>query len=288
MKLIHKITGCILAFLLCSSFAYGQRSISIPFTGNYDEDAPVLLGLSFPSVGLSHYALELSKNWVGSDILPNGEGKDHILDLENIRSITSKPSFELSVGLAIDIKLNDLLYVHATPSFNFINGTHINYSGETSNSEEKSIQRRGRHTSNTLAGRNFNNINFPFNIKYRSEEKVVKGRGWDFRYRGYLLGGARYTRWAGIEKEYRELRAEVERGIKYQGLVFHKGYSSWEAGIGVDLFFKYFKFSPNIKYVQSFSNVFDNSSDLWKDNLFMDPIIQSGKVKSVFLTLIFQ
>src|SRR5699024_991109 len=161
-----------------------------PFLGGYDEDATVLLGISY-SGGFSHYALKLNNDWQGSNILPNGEGKDQVLNLENICSISSDPSFELNVGIPIDYRLNDLFYINVMPSFNFVNETHVKYTGGIFDSEgnfqEKSIQRKGRHASNSTIGRNFNNFNLPLGLKYRSEEKVFKGNGWDFRYRGYLL-----------------------------------------------------------------------------------------------------
>lgn len=290
MRLNNKITGSLLALLLFSSFAYGQRYISLPFLGGYDEDATILLGISY-SAGFSHYALKLNKDWQGSDILPNGEEKDHVLNLKNIRSIASDPRIELNVGIPIDYRLNDLFYINIIPSFNFVNEARVEYTGEISNGDgnfqEKSIQRKGRHALNSTIGRNFNNFNLPFDIKYRSEEKVFKGNGWDFRYRGYLLGGVRYTRWLGIEKEYRDLSAEVRKGHQNQALVFHKDYYSWEAGVGFDLFFYHFKMSPNIKYVQSFSNILGSSPELLQGNLFMAPV-HSAKSKSIFLTLIFQ
>ncbi len=271
--------------IMCHS-TYGQGRFSLPFSGAYDEDAPILLGISY-TASLSHYLLQLKDDWQGLDILPNGEPGKHILDIENIRAIQSRPALNISVGIPIDIRFTELLYFTLNPSFNFVNQSQIDYSGEApgENGIEKTVFRRSRHSTDEKAGQNFNSFTFPLHIKFRSEEKVLKNRF--NRYRAYLIGGVSYTRWLGIKKEYGELIAEQKNGYQSHALILNPDYYTWEAGVGLDIFFNYFKMSPEIKFSQSFSNILDNNHMLTQGNLYMNPL-QSAKARGVFLSLIFQ
>lgn len=275
IKTIHLLVILVLANL----FSYGQKRFSLPFSGTYDEDATVLLGIQY-SLGFNNYILKLNENWPNMDLPP----ENHNFSLQKITSIKSTPAININVGIPLDFRVNENLYTTFVPSFTFINQSQVSYTGKTQNGDEKTINLRTRHGEGSLEGTNFNSFSFPVNIKFRSDEKFLRNKF--NRYRAYLSAGARYTRWLGINKEYNELTEN--KSLQTYALIMKPGYYSWEAGVGVDIFFTYFKVSPEIKYVQSFGNILDTKHILSDPkNFFMGPI-DKALAKGVYISVIFQ
>ncbi|ERJ59712.1 hypothetical protein [Sphingobacterium paucimobilis] len=267
-------------FLSLGSLA--QRKISLPFSSSYNEDATILLGIQYNMV-VQSYQLQLKEGWQKHNIY---FGDNDANTLGELKSIQSKPNFGFSVGIPVDIRANENLYFTFNPSFLFFNGLGIEYqsTGSKPEWEGRTITRKQRHVSTSSDGSNFNAFEFPLSIKFRSDEKILKNKF--NRYRAYLIGGARYTRWIGINDEYRSLLNDTET-TRPQSLIMKPGYLSWEAGLGADIFFAYFKMSPEIKFNQSFGNAFASNHELAKDNKFMEPI-QKGLIRNIYVSLIFQ
>lgn len=286
------ITFVILGVLLYSN-SFGQRKISLPFSSSYNENATILLGIHYNLVSQS-YQLKLKKNW--QQDYPIYYGPGDINNLGELKSIQSKPNIGFSVGIPVDIRTNDNLYFTFNPSFLFFNGLGIEYKSMGLNPElgngaidpeweNRTIVRRQRHVISKSEGTNFTAFEFPLSIKFRSDEKVLKNKF--NRYRAYLIGGARYTRWIGINGEYEALLDANNPAAIPQALIMKPGYLSWEAGLGADIFFAYFKMSPEIKFNQSFGNVFAPNHALAQDNKFMAPI-EKGLIRNIYVSLIFQ
>ncbi|WP_164108060.1 MULTISPECIES: PorT [Sphingobacterium] len=282
----------IAGFLFCLN-SFGQRKFSLPFSSAYNEDAMVLLGIQYNMVSQS-YQLQLEKDWQKHNIYFSPDDDNNLGELKGIQS---KPSIGFSVGIPIDIRANENLYFTFNPSFLFFNGLDIEYMPVDPNEFPKvengillpktHLSRRQRHVKGSSDGSNFNAFEFPLSIKFRSDEKTLKNKF--NRYRGYLIGGARYTRWIGINGEYDGLQALNTSLVNNapHSLIMKPGYLSWEVGFGADIFFAYFKMSPEIKFNQSFSNVFDSSHPLANDNKFMAPI-DRGLIRNIYVSLIFQ
>lgn len=274
----------VMAGVLFCSLSFGQRKISLPFSSSYDENAFLLLGIQYNMVTQS-YQLGLKKDWQSHTI---DYGDTDLKTLGDLKSIQSKPTAGFSVGIPVDIRANDNLYFTFNPSFLFFNGLGIEYTSMNlidadKDNALKTITRRHRHVATDNDGTNFNAFEFPLSVKFRSDEKILKNKF--NRYRAYLIGGARYTRWIGINGEYEALKnlpSEIPPNI-----IMKSGYFSWEAGLGADIFFAYFKMSPELKFNQSFTNVFDKKHELNKGNQFMAPI-EKGLIRNVYLSLIFQ
>ncbi|MFD2555691.1 PorT [Sphingobacterium tabacisoli] len=273
----------IIAGILFSINSFGQRKISLPFSSSYNEDATILLGIQY-NVVVQSYQLQLKKDWQKHRI---DYGDTDLNSLGELKSIQSKPSIGFSVGIPVDIRANENLYFTFNPSFLFFNGLGIEYqsTGAKPEWEGKSITRKQRHVINSAEGSNFNAFEFPLSVKFRSDEKILKNKF--NRYRAYLIGGARYTRWIGVNGEYKGILQQNPESIA-PSLVMKPGYLSWEAGLGADIFFAYFKMSPEIKFNQSFGNVFDPGHKLAQDNnSFMTPI-DKGLIRNIYVSLIFQ
>lgn len=272
----------ILVGVFFSLDSLAQRKISLPFSSSYNEDATILLGIQYNMV-VQSYQLQLKNGWQNHRIEYNGNDANNLGEL---KSIQSKPNFGFSVGIPVDIRSNENLYFTFNPSFLFFNNLGIEYqsTGSKPEWENKSIVRKQRHIAISEKGSNFTAFEFPLSVKFRSDEKILKNKF--NRYRAYLIGGVRYTRWIGINDEYSGLQNRPKDDIA-PSLIMRPGYLSWEAGLGADIFFAYFKMSPEIKFNQSFGNVFAPNHELAKNNLFMEPI-QRGLIRNIYVSLIFQ
>lgn len=274
----------IVGVLFCLN-SFGQRKISLPFSSAYNEDATVLLGIQYNMV-VQSYQLQLKKDWQQHHI---DYGATDENTLGQLKSIQSKPNIGFSVGIPIDIRASENLYFTFNPSFLFFNGLGIEYTAmdlkqtESSN-ENKVLMRRQRHVASSNEGSNFNAFEFPLSIKFRSDEKILSNKF--NRYRAYLIAGARYTRWIGVNGEYKGILNENE-STRPEPLIMNPGYLSWEAGLGADIFFAYFKMSPEIKFNQSFGNVFAPGHQLATNNQFMAPL-DKGFIRNIYISLIFQ
>lgn len=266
----------LLAHILSS---YGQKKgFSLPFSSRYDENAPILLGLQYNYVN-QNYILHLKNNW--QTAYPIDYTGENIHDLGELQGIKSKTGHGFSVSIPVDIRATENLYFTFSPSFLFMNNLGVEY--KSMDDTRKPLIRQMRHVQTAVEGTNFNSFEFPLSFKFRSDEKILKN---NFnRYRGYLTGGLRYSRWIGLNTEYNKLMKETTEVA--ESLILKPGYTSWEFGAGVDIFFPYFKVSPEIKFNQSFASVLDPKHPLAVDNQFMAPV-EKGLIRNIYFSLIFQ
>ncbi len=277
----------ILGIWLCSMaiVAHSQWRVSLPFSSNYDEDAVILVGLQYSYV-YQNYQLSLRENWE-SDYEIDYPG-ENMHDVGSIKSIHSSNGHNFAVGIPVDVRVDNNLYFTFNPTFQFINNSGIAFAGREpvgGDTSPRTLIRRSRHILGSTEGSNFNSFEFPFSIKFRSDEKILKNKV--NRYRGYIIGGARVSRFIGIQKEYDLLLKERENSVIAQSLILQPSYLSWEVGIGADIFFPYFKMSPEIKFNQSFTSILDHNHTLAKDNKFMAPL-EKGWIRNIYVSLIFQ
>lgn len=271
----------ILSLLLLINASYAQRKISFPFSGGYDEEAEIQIGIQYNFLK-QDYQLTLKNNWqvlYGKDTDPQ-----ELTYLGELKAVSSKSGQGFSFGIPVDFKLSDIVYANFTPTFAVINGLSIRYT--STNPEIAPIVRKSKQVVDDLYGDNFTAFEFPIALKLRSEEKKVFKT--DVRYRGYLLGGIRYSRWAGAESYYATASNSIDSQSVYSpSLVLRNDYIAWEAGLGFDIYFSFFKMSPEIRFSQSVNNIFDNNHLLAKDNKFMKPL-DKGLIRNVYFSLIFQ
>lgn len=264
--------------MLLSTFVLGQGRVSLPFSSAYDEDAVLLLGIQYNYVN-QNYQLKLKENWQDYRIDYGDNNINHLGELKSIRSVNSHG---VSVGIPIDLRVNANLYFNFSPSFLFINNSGIEYTSVDDQYEP--IIRRTRHSIGNPKGTNFNTFEFPLSIKFRSDEKYLKNKF--NRYRAYVLGGIRYSRWVGIDKEYRGWMSQQTESIPHP-VILKSSYPSWDIGLGADIFFPYFKVSPEIRFNQSFGSILDTQHVLAQDNKFMAPL-HKAYLRNIYVSLIFQ
>ncbi|MDB5009862.1 MAG: hypothetical protein JWQ06_651, partial [Mucilaginibacter sp.] len=97
-------------------------------------------------------------------------------------------------------------------------------------------------------------VDFPLLLKLKSD------RIGDFR--AYMLGGVKYSQTIGSK-----INADVNAAALDKLVKNINGYGSYEAGIGCDIYFEFFKLSPEIKLSNSFGNVMYHDN-----NAFSSPI----------------
>lgn len=272
-----KKLGVFVCSFLIATVAMGQGRISLPFSSVYDEDAMLLIGIQYNYVN-QNYQLKLKENWQNYSI----DYGDNINHLGELKSIRSNNSHGLSVSIPMDFRVNANLYLTFSPSFLFINNSGIEYMSKDSNIEP--IIRRTRHNIGNITGTNFNSFEFPLSVKLRSDEKYLKNKF--NRYRGYILAGLRYSRLIGIDKEYQGWEKQQNEAIPHP-IIVKSSYPSWDIGFGADIFFPYFKLSPEIRFNQSFGNFLDTGHNLAKDNKFMAPL-QKAYLRNIYVSLTFQ
>ena len=139
------------------------------------------------------------------------------------QKILSKYEPGFNVGIIMDIKIKRNYNLRITPSFNFTD-QKLYY---TSNSQETTQPRNS----------GISNFELPIYLKYRSD-RINNGRAY------ILLGSNIIFDMGGIE-ELAENR----------NLEFSKTNYSIDLGFGVDIYFEFFKFSPEIKYSYGLKNV---------------------------------
>jgi hypothetical protein len=104
--------------------------------------------------------------------------------------------------------------------------------------------------------------------------KLKSDRISDFR--AYVIGGLKYSYALGADKSDGDV-ALIDRNVKNV-----TGYTSYEFGIGCDIYFEYFKLSPELKFSNSFGNV------LYPENQPYSAPISKLSLHTVMLSLCFE
>ena len=85
-------------------------------------------------------------------------------------------------------------------------------------------------------------VDFPIALKLKSDRIG--------NYRAYIIGGFKYSTAIGSKRTTDANAAPLDKLVKNMG-----SYGSYEAGIGFDIYFEFFKLSPEIKLSNSIGNV---------------------------------
>ncbi len=160
---------------------------------------------------------------------------DYKIDLEpswrdkGYTSVTSPFSHNVGLGLLADLKLTENFNLRLQPNLRFMNiDIQIN-------DEAHSVHR--------------SDIGIPLLLKFKSDRKT--------NMRGYLIGGGELAFNVASAKRY-------DRNVD---IMTNRSYLAYTAGIGFDLYFDFFKMSPEIRWVQSIGNLLnDNDNNTFNNN----------------------
>lgn len=240
-----KLRYLILIMLMCSS----SELFAQAWGGGADQN-DLSFGFLFSYVQ-SHYNVVKKPNW-----------QEPFRDLQTGQAVSSygksisspfAPGF--AVGFLTRYSLTDHLEARVTPSLIFAD-RKVSYSYD--NPDENVIKSVQTTT-----------VDFPLQLKLKSDRIA--------NMRVYLVGGLKYSQSIGSKKDPGENTAPTERLLKNV-----KGYSSYEVGAGFDIYFEYFKLSPELKFSNSFTNM------LVKENTpYASPLSRLG-LRTFTFSLIFE
>jgi hypothetical protein len=206
-------------------------------------------GFSFQYVN-SDYKIIKKATWQNYYFDPNSTSNVPVPNTK-LLGISSSGSPGFAVGFIYRRLLNDYLEIRTTPSLVFADHNLTYQYFDSTYNKQKSI--------------NLTQADIPLSIKLKSE-----------RYgnlRAYLIGGVKYSLGIGSQKKDEANTPPLDRSV-----VTNRGYASYEAGIGFDIYFDYFKLSPEIKISNSFNNILtpgDNPYSTPLEKLFLHTVVFS-------------
>lgn len=180
----------------------------------------------------SEYKLTKAANW--REVFLDYEDNNKPIT-DPLNSISSPMSTGFGIGFVINRKINKNLDLRSTPTLVFDDRLvkYVYQQPAIYNTEFSDIQQKVAATM----------VDLPLAIKLKSERRR------DFR--AYLLLGAKYSMDLASGKKTDDANnALIKKVLKNK-----RNYASYEAGIGFDLYFEYFKMSPEIKISHSFTDV---------------------------------
>lgn len=230
MNKTHYLT--IILLLFCADSLFAQ---SVPAWGGGADLKDLSFGFSFSSVN-SYYKIDKTPNWTAPFLDPANNNQPVT---GNLNSISSPYSQGFGVGLFSRYRLTEHLEARITPSLVFVDKT-LMYTYDALPAINKTV-------STTT-------VDIPVLLKLKSD------RVGDFR--AYVIGGIKYSQGIGSKITSDVNAAPLDKLVKNIG-----GYSSYEAGLGCDIYFEFFKLSPEIKLSNSFGDVLYH-----ENNPFSGPI----------------
>lgn len=192
--------------------------------GGVDDDR-IHFGFTFQYIS-SEYKILKKDDWISNPFIDPLDGSVS----PTLRAISSKPSPGFGIGFVVNKRISENADLRLTPILVF-NDRILSYQYQDSKADiEKKVQA-------TL-------VEFPLGIKIKSNRRN--------NFRAYMLGGAKFSTDISSRKKTNnsQVTDPAEKFINNTRKFF-----SYEAGLGFDLYFEYFKMSPELKLSYSFKDV---------------------------------
>lgn len=222
--------------------------------GGVDYDK-IHFGFSFHYVTSSFKAFK-ANNWPAPYSNPSVRG--------SLTEISSPFKNGVGLGLLSDLSLGENSNLRFSPTIIFADKS-VNYFYLNPINQ---ISGKGEILSKSVKA---SLLELPLTLKFKSDLRK--------NYRIYVLGGGKYSQNIAPKSKLDDSTLpENEKLVKLK-----PGFLSYEFGVGVNIYFEYFKLSPEIKWSQSFGNVLDRR----EVNAFNIPI-DKLLLRSVQFSLIFE
>ena len=265
--MIRKLS-LILLFFIISATSFAQN------WGGGIDDEDWSFGFNFQYIS-AEYKILKKPNWrspfyeVPNALDPSYDPNSGIPITSNLNAISSQPSQGFGLGFVMNRMISDNFDIRATPSLIFSDRV-VTYEYDpmepidVGNGQTKNFQTVvDRKVQATM-------FEFPLGIKVKSNRLN--------NFRVYWLGGAKYSiDIASKKKTFDEGETAVNKFLKNK-----RNYLSYETGIGFDIYFEYFKMSPEIKLSYSANDL------LQHDNTIYANPIDKLKLRQLTFSLIFQ
>jgi len=229
--MIKRFTPLLLTLLmLCSKFTLAQQVV--PAWGGGADQRDLSFGFTFQYVS-NDYKIIKNPNWQA----PYPDPVTGQTLVGPLASITSKSSPGLAVGFISRYSLTEHLEVRSTPLLVFSDRSLMfgYYNANANPSSE--VTKDGfleRQVQTTM-------VEVPLTLKLKSDRLG--------NFRMYVMGGLKYSAAISTKKAERDLSPE-DKLIKNAS-----HFASYEAGIGCDIYFEFFKFSPELRISNSLGNI---------------------------------
>ncbi|OKS85247.1 type IX secretion/gliding motility protein PorT/SprT [Mucilaginibacter polytrichastri] len=229
--------GKLILFLLffCTCKSWAQYTI-VPSWGGGADQQDLSFGFTFQYIN-SDFKIVKQADWQTvvdrADVTTTYKGRRASI------SSNSLPGF--GIGFVTRYSFNEHLEIRTTPELVFADKQILyTYLDATLGNDSKQIQTTS--------------VDVPLLLKLKSD------RIGDMRV--YLIGGLKTS--FAINKKPNNVEANLED----KAITLKRNYNAWEAGVGFDIYFEYFKLSPELKVSNSFNNML--ASD--KANPFTSPL----------------
>ena len=208
----------IILTLFLANNTFGQQN-----WGGGVDDEPFHFGFTFQFVS-SEYKVLKKAEWRNEFPSPDGEETKPTL-----YSISSPVSPGFGLGFVSNYRLGKNADIRFTPALVFSDRLlDYEYASETDFKQQK--------VQSTL-------VDFPLGIKIKSDRRK--------NFRAYMIAGAKYSVDIVSKKKTNDLdKIWTEKFVKNTRNILW-----YEAGVGLDLYFEFFKLSPELKLANSFQSV---------------------------------
>src|SRR5690606_41888470 len=152
--------------------------------------------------------------------------------------VESPFSHNVGLGLLADLKLTENLNLRFQPNLRFMN-INVNLykdSDVLATDYDPKVHR--------------SDIGIPLLLKFKSDRKT--------NMRGYLIGGGELAFNVSSNKRY--------EGQKHRLIMTDRTYFAYTAGIGLDIYFEFFKLSPEIRWVQRIGYILNDNDNIMFNN----------------------
>lgn len=226
-------------------------SIKAQNWGGGIDDERLNFGFTFQYIA-SEYKILKKASWRTPFPDPDRSGQPAT---SNLKSISSPVSPGFGIGFVVNNSLTKNIDLRLTPTLVF-NDRKMLYSYEV----EEPISKTVKATM----------VDLPLGLKLKSDRLM--------NFRAYMLGGLKYS----IDMASKNKTNDIEASVLEKNLKNQRNFLSYEAGIGFDLYFEWFKMSPEFKMSYSFKDIVKHEG-----NAFDTPI-DKAKLRHFTFSLFFE
>lgn len=231
-----KLSLIAIFFFVCST-AMAQQN----WGGGVDEER-IHFGFTFQHTS-SLYKIQKKGDWRA----PFNDPDTGFPLTDSLSALYSKSSPGYGIGFVVNGRISNHVDVRLTPTLNFNNRkiayeyVQRNLATDPTAPVSMPFYAVDQKVQATL-------VEFPLGLKIKSDRRN--------NFRAYMLYGAKYS----YDITSKKKTDDAGNAFLYKLLKNRKSYLSYEAAFGMDLYFEYFKMSPEIKLSYSMNNILDNST----------------------------
>lgn len=217
------------------------------FGGGVD-DENIHLGFTFQYIS-SQYKIIKSNTWRNPYLNPE---KNFTPSTDSLNSIQAPTNPGFGVGFVANVFLTKHLDFRFTPTLAFTDRVVDYEFANKINYEQVGVTSPDGFTRRSVAAVM---VDFPVGIKLKSNRRN--------NFRAYIIGGLKY----GINISSKKNDEDEVLNPEFKFLKNNKNILSYEAGIGFDFYFEFFKVSPELKISNSINSVLNQ-----QNNVYSNPI----------------